>query len=238
MDARVEYVAVTVRSVGLHAGQGYRVVCALRDDLMLMERPVRRPAFHAELKLLGHRDLGLCCVEESSLGGRDMLRVTPLDDGDAAVHWIAPASVYDLREVPEAEVERRLARITAEREREMRVQAERAERRQGTVATLECQGDQTRVTWRDAAGVEWRAWTEREVDTAVTECGHIAAVWSYRQGVEVGSHATVAIEALEHLGCKVGDVVVTPRRERAEDPLTDPDDCNQDDEDCDDRGPF
>jgi hypothetical protein len=222
---RYEYVLAGVGDLNRLGAKGYRAAHFTGGDVV-MERPVRRPAFFAELALMGHRELGLCRVEESSLCGREMLRVTALE-GDE-VHWIAPGSIYDLREVSEAEAERRLAGITAEREREMRVQAERAERRQGTVATLTRRdGHQTRVTWRDAGGVEWRAWSESEVETAVTECGHLASVWSYRQGVEIGASEAVVIEALAHLGCTVGEVI---DQTSGDSPIVGADDCDHEGE--------
>lgn len=90
------------------------------------ERPARR--FHAEVELKGHRDLGVCAVEEQRLAGTQMLCVTRLTCDPPEVHWTRADNVYDLREVTEADAQRAVAEARDAREQERREREEQLQR--------------------------------------------------------------------------------------------------------------
>lgn len=104
-------------------------------QLLGPERPPRR--FHGEVALKGHRDLGMCLVEEQRLGGVQVLRCTRLCVAPPEVHWTRADNVYDLREVHEDEALAAAAKAYAERERE------RAEREEDAARQRERRGKAT-----------------------------------------------------------------------------------------------
>lgn len=104
-------------------------------QLLGPERPPRR--FHGEVALKGHRDLGMCLVEEQRLGGVQVLRCTRLCVDPPEVHWTRADNVYDLREVHEDEALAAAAKAYAERERE------RAEREEAAARQRERRGKAT-----------------------------------------------------------------------------------------------
>lgn len=104
-------------------------------QLLGPERPPRR--FHGEVALKGHRDLGMCLVEEQRLGGVQVLRCTRLCVDPPEVHWTRADNVYDLREVHEDEALAAAAKAYAERERE------RAEREEDAARQRERRGKAT-----------------------------------------------------------------------------------------------
>ena len=114
------------------------------------ERPARR--FHGELALKGHRDLGMCLVEEQRLGGVQVIRCTRLCVDPPEVHWTRADNVYDLREVHEDEALAAAARAAAKRELERREQeddaARQRERRGKATVDVQRRGQFVHVTAR------------------------------------------------------------------------------------------
>lgn len=103
-------------------------------EAFLPELTPPRRTFFADVSLMGHRALGLCRVEESSLGGQDVLRATTLTAETERVHWIRASSIWCATEVPEAEALERAEEARARREK---VAAEKALRDQERAAKIE-----------------------------------------------------------------------------------------------------
>lgn len=127
-------------------------VLAVIDAAVLLgpERPARR--FHGELALKGHRDLGMCLVEEQRLGGVQVIRCTRLCVDPPEVHWTRADNVYDLREVHEDEALAAAAKAFAERERERAEREEDAarqrERRGKATVDVQRRGQHVHITAR------------------------------------------------------------------------------------------
>lgn len=104
-----------------------RKVAARIAEAMLPELMPPRRTFYARVALMGHRDLGLCRVEESDLGGQEVLRATTLTEEPERVHWIRASSIWCATEIPEADA---LAQVQEAREERTRRAAEKARREQ------------------------------------------------------------------------------------------------------------
>ena len=119
-------------------------------QLLGPERPPRR--FHGEVALKGHRDLGVCLVEEQRLGGVQVIRCTRLCVDPPEVHWTRADNVYDLREVHEDEALAAAAKAYAERERERAEQeadaARQRERRGKATVDVQRRGQHVHITAR------------------------------------------------------------------------------------------
>ena len=119
-------------------------------QLLGPERPPRR--FHGQVALKGHRDLGMCLVEEQRLGGVQVIRCTRLCVDPPEVHWTRADNVYDLREVHEDEALAAAARAAAKRELERREQeddaARQRERRGKATVDVQRRGQFVHVTAR------------------------------------------------------------------------------------------
>jgi hypothetical protein len=104
-------------------------IAEVLEDLSTQRPTARGRTFHAEVALMGHKDLGVCRVEETSLAGADLLRCTQLTTEPERVHWIRAASIYDLEEVSEQharELVEQAAKERAAREERARREAEAA----------------------------------------------------------------------------------------------------------------
>lgn len=119
-------------------------------QLLGPERPPRR--FHGEVALKGHRDLGMCLVEEQRLGGVQVIRCTRLCVDPPEVHWTRADNVYDLREVHEDEALAAAAKAYEERERERAEQeadaARQRERRGKATVDVQRRGQHVHITAR------------------------------------------------------------------------------------------
>lgn len=104
-----------------------RTVAGMLAEAFLPELTPPRRTFFARVSLMGHRDLGLCRVEESSLGGQEVLRATTLTEETERVHWIRASSIWCATEVPEADA---LAQAEEAREERARQAAEKVRREQ------------------------------------------------------------------------------------------------------------
>jgi len=102
-----------------------RAIAAEIFEGFLSEFAPPRRVFFAHVALMGHRDLGLCRVEEVTLGGQEALRATTLTEETERVHWTRTASIWCAEEVSEADA---LAQAQKARERREHRAAEQAKR--------------------------------------------------------------------------------------------------------------
>jgi len=119
-------------------------------QLLGPERPPRR--FHGEVALKGHRDLGVCLIEEQRLGGVQVIRCTRLCVDPPEVHWTRSDSLYDLRELHEDDALKAAAEAAAKREQKRAaIEADAArqrERRGKATVDLQRRGQFVHVTAR------------------------------------------------------------------------------------------
>lgn len=111
-------------------------IAEVLEDLSTPRPSARGRTFHAEVALMGHKDLGLCRVEETSLAGADLLRCTQLTVEPERVHWIRAASIYDLEEVSEQHARELVEQAREQAAKERVAREERARREAEAAAKL------------------------------------------------------------------------------------------------------
>jgi len=103
-------------------------IAEVLEDLSTPRQSAHGRAFHAKVALMGHKDLGLCRVEETTLAGAELLRCTQLTAEPERVHWIRAASIYDLEEVSEQHARELVEQAREQAAKERAAREERARR--------------------------------------------------------------------------------------------------------------
>ena len=218
-------------------------------QLLGPERPPRR--FHGEVALKGHRDLGMCLVEEQRLGGVQVIRCTRLCVDPPEVHWTRADNVYDLREVHEDEALQAAADAAAAREKERREREEQLQRlrdlraqhdvtvqRRGQFVQVVCSGQYGHLRITDGpsrAALRAAGFGGRMLhDGGSHNClGLVDGYLSRDDAEQAAALGSPLCEALANLGFR--SVTVLPASEDDESLRTD---GAQDDGDCDAEVPW